>query len=129
MDKKQHIDYWLKSAGDSWETAMFNYNGKQRLAALFFFHLSIEKLINAIWVKDNISNTPTFTHDLQKLLSETSLNASAEFYDYLSIMNAWNIESRYPDYKNTLSKIATDEYLLSHYEKTIKLRAWLLSTI
>jgi HEPN domain-containing protein len=129
VDKKQHIDYWLNSAKDSWETAMFNYEGKQRLAALFFFHLTIEKVLKAIWVKDNVSNIPTFTHDLQKLLSETSLNAPAEHYDYLSVMNAWNIESRYPDYKNTLSKIATDEYLLSHYKKTKQLREWLLSTI
>ena len=129
MEKKDHIRYWLNGAEDSWNTAVYNLAGKQRLATLFFFHLTLEKLLKAHWVKDNVSNTPTFTHDLQKLFSETSLDHAAEWYDYLAIVNAWNIESRYPDFKNTLYQIATDVYLNAHAEKVKTLREWLLSTI
>jgi HEPN domain-containing protein len=39
-------------------------SGKQNVFALFAFHLTIEKLLKAIWVKDNIENTPPRQHDL-----------------------------------------------------------------
>ena len=60
---------------------------------------------------------------------ETSVEPNAEFYDYLSIVNAWNIEARYPDYKQSLYRIANEQYMLLHYQKVKTLREWLLSKI
>jgi HEPN domain-containing protein len=126
MDKQAHINYWLNSSQDSWATAVFNLQGNQKLATLFFFHLTIEKMLKACWVKANISNTPPFTHDLQKLFTECELDDMMAFYDYLAIVNSWNIEARYPDYKNTLFKLANESYLQLHFEKINDLRICLL---
>jgi HEPN domain-containing protein len=122
MDKQAHISYWANSSADSWDTAIFNLQGHQKLATLFFFHLAIEKLLKAIWIKDNISNTPPFTYDLQKLFSECELEDNMHWYDYLAIINSWNIEARYPDYKNTLFKLASPEYLVQHFSKINELK-------
>jgi HEPN domain-containing protein len=125
LTKKEHINYWLELALEDFETAVFNISGKRYVPALFFYHLSIEKILKANWVKDNISNTPPFTHDLQKIAGETEIEWDAANFDYLSIVNTWNIEARYPDYKNTLQKIATVEYMNKHHEKLKILLHWL----
>ena len=110
---------------DDFETAIFNISGKKHVPALFFFHLSIEKILKAVWIKDNVSDTAPFTHDLQKIASETEIEWEAGDFDYLSIVNTWNIEARYPDYKNTLHKIATTAYMQKHMKKVKTLLQWL----
>ncbi|MBU6157922.1 MAG: HEPN domain-containing protein [Bacteroidetes bacterium] len=125
MTKQDHIAYWKNSSNEDWETALYNYEGKRSVPALFFLHLSVEKMLKAIWVKDNLSNTPPFTHDLQKIAGETDLEWDAVHFDYLSVVNNWNIEARYPDYKHTLHKIATSKYMQMHVDKVKALLQWL----
>ncbi len=74
LNKQELINYWRKLAEDDLSTAIYNLQGHKALATLFFFHLAIEKLLKAHWIKDNIGNTPPFTHDLQKLYTETEWN-------------------------------------------------------
>lgn len=107
MDKKQYIDWWKNEALKNWETAIYLMNGKQNVFALFIFHLTIEKFLKAHWVKDNVDNSPPRTHDLSLLYNQTDLELENGFVDYLSIINEWNMESRYPDYKLKIYKRAT----------------------
>lgn len=53
-------------------------SGKQNVFALFAFHLTIEKLLKAIWVKDNIENTPPRQHDLTFIYNQTDLKLNSE---------------------------------------------------
>ena len=64
MNKNDHIKWWTNEALRNWETAIYLLNGKQNVFALFAFHLTIEKILKAVWVKDNIENTPPRNHDL-----------------------------------------------------------------
>ncbi len=121
MDKQGHIDYWEQLAKEDFETAEYNFAGKRFVPALFFLNLSIEKILKANWVADNLSNTPPFTHDLQKIASETDVELNATQYDYLSVINTWNIEARYPDYKKRLYQIADETYLNHHLKKCAEL--------
>lgn len=41
------------------------------MQALFFSHLVIDKLLKAIWVKENEENIPPFTHNLEHLYNQT----------------------------------------------------------
>jgi HEPN domain-containing protein len=125
MSKGDHIVFWKESALEDWDTALFNVHGKRNTAALFFFHLSVEKLLKALWVKANASNTPPFTHDLVTLASQADIELSAEWYDYLSTISRWNIEGRYPDYKKKLHAIANESYMQHHMEKLQALTEWL----
>ena len=126
MVKQDHIDYWRQLAAEDMDTAQFNLKGGKHVPALFFWHLGLEKILKAHWVKDNFSDTPPFTtHDLQKLISGTSLQCDADCYDFLSIVNTWNIEARYPDYKRTLHRIATGSYMAQHEQKITDLYKWL----
>lgn len=114
---------------DDWDTAEYNMKGKRNTAALFFFHLCVEKLLKAAWVRSNVGNTPPFSHDLVNIANQTELEIEAEWYDYLNTINRWNIEGRYPDYKMKLHAIANEEYMNVHFNKVNSLKEWLLSKI
>ena len=82
LSKEELINYWKTMAEEDISTAIYNLKGHKALATLFFFHLAIEKLLKAHWVKDNLANTPPFTHDLQKIFSETNLKLEVEQLEY-----------------------------------------------
>jgi HEPN domain-containing protein len=129
MTKEDHIKYWTNDAERNWETASYLKQGKQNVMALFMLHLVVEKLLKAHWVKDNVDNTPPRTHDLQLLFKQSELSLSTEHYDYLSVINQWNIDTRYPDYKNKVYQIATELYLENHFTKVSELRECLLEKL
>lgn len=129
MNKQQHVEWWKSEAEKNWETAVFLMNGKQNVFALFAFHLTIEKLLKAHWIKDNLGDYPPRIHDLPELYNQTELELENGWFDYLSSINDWNIESRYPDYKLKIYKRATNEYLNEHFEKVSKLKECLLQKL
>lgn len=73
MDKKKAIKYWLKSSKNDWQVAGHLFENKDYSYALFFGHLTIEKIIKALYV-DRIENIPPFTHNLKQLAQKISLN-------------------------------------------------------
>jgi HEPN domain-containing protein len=110
-DKKVHIKYWLEGADESWESANVLIEGRRYMMALFCWHLCIEKLLKANWVKDNEANFAPLTHNLILLHDQTLLSLPEDMQADLKIINFWNIEGRYPDYRNLVYKSATKEYL------------------
>jgi len=129
MTIAEHINWWKEDAIRTWETAIFNKEGGQYVFALFAFHLTIEKLLKATWIKDNNLQYPPRTHDLTILYNQTDLDLPNGWYDYLGTINEWNIEGRYPDYKLKIYKRASAEYLQEHTEKLASLKALLLKNI
>ena len=99
MNKQEHIDWWVAESDRNWQTAIFNKDGKQNVFSLFAFHLCVEKLLKAVWIKDNTDNFPPRTHDLTKIYNETDLDLDYKWYALLVIVSEWNLEGRYPDYK------------------------------
>jgi HEPN domain-containing protein len=127
-DKNIHIDYWKREADRNWETARYLMNGHQNLMALFMFHMTIEKLMKAHWVKDNVDDFPPRIHDIQFLYNQTELTLP-EWYDFMAVINNWNIDSRYPDYKDKIYSMATTEYVAMQFSKIEKLRECLLEAL
>lgn len=127
--KQDYINYWKQTGLDSWDTAEYLYGGKKFPEALFLFCLAIEKWLKAHWVKDNIDSYPPRIHDLRSLYAETSLDLDADLLDFMDTVNRWNIEGRYPDYRFTLKKIATEDYMRKHWEKLKQLRKCLLEKL
>lgn len=129
MNKQQHIDWWKNEAEKNWQTAVYLMNGQQNVFTLFAFHLTIEKLLKAHWIKDNVEDYPPRTHDLPNLYNQTELELENGWFDYLGSINEWNIESRYPDYKLKIYKRATGDYIKEHFEKMSKLKECLLQKL
>ena len=62
--KEEHIIHWANQSSDDWESAELLFKGKKYLHALFFAHLSIEKICKAHWVRASEGNIPPKTHNL-----------------------------------------------------------------
>jgi HEPN domain-containing protein len=70
MTKTEHIEYWIRSSEEDWETVTSLFTTKRYIHSLFFAHLALEKLCKALWVKSNESNIPPKIHNLVRLLQE-----------------------------------------------------------
>ena len=53
----------------------------------------------------------------------------SEDIDELRIMNAWNIEGRYQDYKDLIFKATTKDYVAEKFEGVNRIRKWLLEKL
>lgn len=129
MGKEEQINYWIKSAEEDWATAQDLLHLKRFLHALFLFHLVIEKLLKANWIRDNAGDTPPYTHNLEHIYSQTEVELSAEDIDAIRSLGMWNLERRYPDYQNKIYKLANAEYSSSKYQVVSKIRQCLLTRL
>jgi HEPN domain-containing protein len=77
--------------------------------------LTVEKALKALWVKNNVENTPPFTHNLLRLATLSNETFSDSELQYFSEMNMFQIKGRYPDYaeniEETITEKVCDEYL------------------
>lgn len=74
-------------------------NAGKNVHALFFAHLTLEKLLKARWVKDNDANVPPKTHNLVRLAVQTNIEFKEETLTFLEEFNDFQLEGRYPDYR------------------------------
>ncbi len=110
------IKYWQKSAEHNYETFVYLFKGKRYADALFFGHITLEKILKAHVVKP----APKI-HDLVRLAKLTKLNLNKNQLTYLKIVNRFNMRARYPDIKLNFYKYCTKEYTTKHYQKINKL--------
>ncbi|MEO6759636.1 MAG: HEPN domain-containing protein [Saprospiraceae bacterium] len=129
LNKSEYIAYWKLTASKDWDAVGHLFEKADYLHALFFAHLMLEKLLKAHFVQDNASDFPPRTHNLLLLISQTVLAPSPDQLRLLSQMNQFQINGRYPDYKMTMFKIATEIYTQSILDEIQFLKEWLNSKL
>ncbi len=129
MTQAKIIEYWNRPAERDWKAVLDLSTTHNFVHALFFAHLVIEKLLKAHWVKENGPTLPPITHNLEFLLSQTNLSMPVEDIDELRVINAWNIEGRYQDYKDMLYKLTTKEYTEEKLKIVNRIRKWLIEQL
>jgi HEPN domain-containing protein len=67
MTKEEHIHYWSIQVESDFKAAEVLCVAGYYAQSLFWAHLSVEKLLKALWVKTNQSNTPPFVHNLLRI--------------------------------------------------------------
>jgi HEPN domain-containing protein len=100
----------------------------ERCKHFFLAHLSVEKLLKALFVQAH-NTTPPFIHDLYVLAVKAEIELSDETIAKLKQINGYNIEARYPEYKNDLAKRATSSFVLKELSAVREVRLWLLKKI
>ena len=104
MNKEEHLDYWLLNADRDWNRAERCFKDKDYVFCLFCLHLSLEKICKALWIKEHKGNFPPKGHNLEYLLRQTKVELKEEDWKLLVNMNRFNLEGRYPDYKDKIYK-------------------------
>ena len=105
------------------------YQSKDYLHALFFAHLLLEKLCKAHWVKDNTGNIPPKIHNLIILIGKTKLELLDTDKQFLSQMNQFQLEGRYPDYTQRLYKTYKAHLTKNILDKVNTIRKCLLKNL
>lgn len=129
MTQEEHIKYWLDSAEHDLETLDALYETGKYDWSLFIGHLVLEKLLKAIFVKNNDNKIPPKLHNLVRLSEESHLKIDNNKKIILDKINDFNIEVRYPDYKNEFYKTCTKEFAEEYLKEIKELYQWLKSQI
>ncbi len=128
MDKKSKILYWIESSEDDWKVANHLFEKGDYSYSLFFGHLTIEKMLKALYVYRREKNPP-YTHSLIYLAEQVSLNLSEEQLEMIETITDFHIEARYPDEKFSFRKKCTRSFTEWYIVKIKEPREWLLHQI
>ena len=116
MDINAQIEYWKSSANHDIGTAEALFYAEKYDWCLYIGHIVLEKSIKAIYVK-NREATPPKSHKLDYLADEAKILLPQDKLDYLKIVNQFNLEARYPDYKQSFYDLCTKEFTTEHFFK------------
>lgn len=120
------VAYWIDIADYDLETAEAMYQTGRRLYVAFMCHQVIEKTLKAYWSKTQESDPP-YIHNHMRLADGCGLYElmSDEQRDFLDIITNYNIESRYPEDKEALSRALTDNVCRKIIDETKQLQQWI----
>lgn len=125
MENEQKIiKYWSTVSKQDFETAEILFKNKKYHHALFFCHLSIEKILKAIVVKAT-QKAPPLLHNLVRLAERTGIKLSVKQKNELAEISTFNIEARYDDYKLSFYKKANKKFASKYINMTRKILKWL----
>ena len=96
MDIQQQIEYWRQTSEDDLEAAEALFNYRKFRQALFFAHLSMEKILKSYVVK-NTQAVPPKIHDLLRLMKLADLHLSDLQQATLARIQRYCQEGRYPN--------------------------------
>ena len=120
------MKYWIESANKDYETMKVLHKNKKNTWCLFIGDLVIEKLLKAIYAKNNkVTPYAPRTHELTYLADRAGLDLSAEQRVILDKITNFNLDARYDDYKNNFYNICNDEYTEQELLKIEEVIKWL----
>ncbi|MGM0608958.1 MAG: HEPN domain-containing protein [Candidatus Muiribacteriota bacterium] len=128
VDKQKHIKYWINSSDKNFESMLKIFESGEYMWSIFIGHLSIEKLLKALYVKKAGVEVPRI-HDLYKLANKMELEMTENTKDILQLITTFNIEARYDFQKERLYKKCNKSYCKKMIKEIEGIRKWLLSLI
>ncbi len=124
MDKNTVIQSWISSSDKDFATMNDMYKTKHYDWALFMGHLSIEKLLKAVYLK-NTNENPPLIHDLRRIAEKANLPLTEEQQIRLDSISRFNIRARYDDYKQSFYKLCTVEFTNEWIIQIKECRSWI----
>lgn len=128
FDKEKLVNYWIAGSDDDFETMITLYESGRYSWCLFVGHLMIEKLLKAYFVVVN-SDFPPYIHNLLRLAEKSEIVLDEEKKLFLVTVTAFNINSRYDDYKMSFQKKCTPEFTKEWVTKIKDKRTWIKELI
>ena len=126
MTNIELMNYWIESSDDDYKTMKNLYNSEDYSWCLFIGHLVLERLIKAIYAKNNPhSPHAIFSHDLLLLANKSNLEMDDDKEDKLDLITTFNINARYEDYKREFYNKCTKEYTEEQVKNIEEMRTWL----
>ncbi len=120
------VAYWLDIADYDLDTAEAMYHTGRRLYVAFMCHQVIEKTLKAYWCATQPEDPP-YTHSHMRLARGSGLYEQMDDSqrDFLDLITNYNIEARYPEDKEELSRSLTNEFCRQMIDETKQLQQWI----
>lgn len=128
FDKQRLIEHWISGSDDDFDTMIAMFEAKRYSWSLFVGHLMIEKLLKAYFVQEK-EGYPPFLHNLLKLARDSGLLLNDDLKLKLTTITAFNLNTRYDDYKKSFHKRCTQEYTQEWINYLEELRQWIKKLI
>lgn len=122
--KKKAIKYWLNSAEYDLEVSDSLFEKKKYHYSLFFGHLSLEKLLKAIFIKYKSEHAP-ITHSLPYLCEKSGLEIDTEKLEKLAEFMEFYIGGRYPKDLEEILKKYNKSFTLTKLKEVKEIFSWL----
>jgi HEPN domain-containing protein len=129
MEKQDYIKYWIETSENDLSSMESVFLAGKYDWSLFIGHLALEKILKALWVKNNLSDIPPRIHNLKKIAEESNYPLSEDESILLLEINDFNLEARYPDYKFDFHTRCTKEFADRYLGKIKELYQCILSQI
>lgn len=126
MNNIDLMNYWIENSDEDYNVMQVLYSNKKNSWSLFLGHLVIEKLLKALYAKNN-KNAPHApkSHDLCYLTEKIGLELTETQEQLLNIITKFNMSARYDDYKKEFQNKCTDEYTTEQIKNIEEVRTWL----
>ena len=124
LDVEKIKIHWIETSDDDFKTMNKLFESKSYNWALFVGHISVEKLLKALYVKVLGKHAPAI-HNLYRLAELCETELSDEYSDWLDTITSFNINARYDDYRKEFYNLCTREYTESWIGKMKELRKWI----
>lgn len=96
IDIEKQIDFWYVGAIEDWAVANDLVLRNRIRHGLFFAHLALEKILKALVCRATQDIAPRL-HNLVRLSELAQIPIQPGQVAILAVMNAFNLEGRYPD--------------------------------
>jgi len=119
-------NFWVNEAEEALRVADHLVEKEDFSYALFFGHLALEKSLKALCV-DKLKDHAPPIHNLVRLARIAGIELDEQTESELLAITAFNIESRYPDFKSSFRNKCTREFTTIQMEIIKRNFKWLLS--
>ncbi|MFH7320147.1 HEPN domain-containing protein [Desulfurivibrio sp. D14AmB] len=124
MTKDEHVAYWLTETAKDIAVMESLFASGHYTWALFVGHLTLEKVLKAVYARRVDVQVPRI-HHLLKIARDCKLSLTDDQQDFLLEVTTYNLKARYPDYKQSFARKATREFTATRIERIKEMQQWL----
>jgi HEPN domain-containing protein len=128
IDVEKVVRHWIDTSEEDFQTMLNLHESKSYGWALFLGHISVEKLLKAVYVNKNKKHAP-FLHNLYRLAELSDIAMTDEQSDWLDKVTSFNLNARYDDYKREFYLLCTEDFAKEWIEKIKNLRVWIMQML
>lgn len=124
IDFDKIVKHWIETSDADFQTMLSLYDSKSYGWSLFLGHISVEKLLKAVYVSKYKKHAP-FLHNLYRLAELSNIEMNDEQSDWLDKVTSFNMNARYDDYKREFYSLCTPDFTKEWIQKIKILRSWI----
>jgi len=121
---RKDTENFIKSAVYALDTAEHMLKTNRYIYVVFMCHLSIEKMLKAVYIEVN-DKTPPRTHNLLYLIKSAGIIFSETHFEFISKINNASVVTRYPEDFGALTESFPEDVASAYLENTKEIIEWL----